>query len=112
MSRSNRINRLVRALIIEFIETQRPKGVRNDKLGELESPSALDVPFKDYWRRLHREHQACVACAQHTDHEYEDALSTLRPDPITGVSSPLRDYILTYGSFDSVTNRGTILLGR
>ncbi len=110
MSRSSRINKCVRRLIVEFIETQGPKGIRNDRLVELESPAALDVPFIEHWRRLHDEHGACAVCARQADCDYGDALLMLRPNPISGVSSPLREYILARGRFDSVTARGTIPL--
>jgi hypothetical protein len=99
------------AFIVEFL---RKHSVRNDhrqQLVDLPSISALDTEFLTYWKAKSEEHQTASGSeASEAANITTDALLKLAPNPVTGVSELFRRHLLTYGQFDLVTGRGSILL--
>jgi hypothetical protein len=79
-------------------------------------PAELDLAFLRYWQNAYREHNEgsvpCAQCADFQDCTTGDALSVLRPNPITGVSERFHRHIFSIGTFDLVSRHGEIFLER
>jgi hypothetical protein len=76
----------------------------------------LDLAFLRYWTNAYRDHREgetpCVSCDCFDDCVTGDALSVLRPDPISGVSERFRQHVFAVGTYDLVSRYGEIHLDR
>lgn len=76
----------------------------------------LDLAFQRYWTNAYREHREgdapCTLCDRFDDCATGDALSALRPDPISGASERFRRYVFAVGVYDPVSRYGEISLDR